>query len=118
MTKHIKEFTLFGHDFQVVVNERDGDRRIQLISNTDQRDKGHSYIIHRDERKSKDGTIFRSGSGLPPRGEHVAEATHEGIQKWLRQESEERSFEKEVEQAIESTVEIWRQNFDKAENFK
>lgn len=118
MTKHEKEFKIFGTNFKVSVDESSDERTVTVIDHDQYKAEMHSYVIHRDTRKASSGGLFSDATELPPRGEHVAHATHKGIQKWLRIESKERGFEKEVEDAIETTVEFWRQEFGKAEDFK
>lgn len=117
MTKTKQTFTLFGQDFQVLVKESGDKRTVRVIDHEARLKKGHSYLFHEDEREAQD-PLLGEATELPPRGEHVAHATQKGIQKWLRHTSAERGFEKEVEDAIETTVEFWRQEFGKAEDFK
>ena len=118
MTSTKEELTIFGHEFYVSVEENSDERSVKFIDKEQYETEMHSYVIHKDIRKSSDGGLFKEEKELPPRGEHVAQATHKGIQKWLRYESRERGFEKEVADAIEKTAEFWRQEFGKAEDFK
>lgn len=113
-----KEFTLYGHEFKVLVDEKDDMREVLVFDEEQRKKHGHSYIIHKDKREARSGGIIRSAKELPPRDEHVSQVTNDGIQKWLRKESEEKSFEQEVEDAIDATAELWRKQFTKAEDFR
>jgi len=72
--------------------------------------------VHQDTVKEETRLLFES-TELPPLGEHVAQVVNEGIQQWLRQEREERSFEKEIQDAIEATAQLWDEEFARAEEF-
>lgn len=121
MTTYRHNFTLFDNHFIVLVKEKrrssGKDRTVKLRHKKSIRTNAPIPITVHEHTARERSRLLRKSTELPPLGEHVAQVTNKGIQKWLREESEGRSSKQVIEDAVESTAQLWEENFGRAEEF-
>lgn len=112
------EVDVVGRTFRVIVKEGDGERTVKVIDKQQYEQLGHSYMVKSDTKEAQESGLLQEKKELPPRRQHIGNVLSEAIGKWLRVESNQQSFERDVETTCESIKQLWNEQFDTADDYE
>ena len=91
-----------GTTFQIFVEESRNKRKISVIDKEAADEKGHSYLVKRDVKRSVEPSLFKDGESLPPRQEHILDVFNEATSLYFQKQDEKEELRKDIEEIVEA----------------
>lgn len=103
------EETINGNTYVVSVDEEPGYRRVWVAHKESIEEKGHSYVLVDDRRRSKEGGLFSEGTSLPDRTTHISDAMNDAVAKLENNQSIKEEKRDDIEAVLGAAKEVWEE---------
>jgi len=96
-----------GTTFQIFVEESRNKRKISVVDKEAADEKGHSYLVKRDVKRSVEPSLFKDGESLPPRQEHILDVFNEATSLYFQKQDEKEELRKDIEEIVEAGAHVY-----------